>query len=106
FRFGGERFQSPPGAEGFTGLALERLAAAVRIEQLALRGGAQQRLVLVLAVDVDQELARLAQLRKRRGVAVDEAARAAGAIEGSPQDDSAGIARQICFIQPGRKNRT
>jgi hypothetical protein len=64
----------------------------VRIEQVALRRRAQQRLVLVLAVDIHQVFAGFAQLRKRRGMAVDEAARASRLVNGSAQDDAAWIA--------------
>ena len=56
------------------------------IEQHALRVGAQQRLVGVLAVDVDEELADFAQLLGGRRRTVDVAARAAAGIEDAPQD--------------------
>src|SRR5262245_14842576 len=88
----GHLLEPLPGAERLARLPAERLRAGVRVEQLALRGRAQQRLVLVLAVDVDQEFACLAQLRERRGVTVDEATRAASAIDGSSQNDGAGVA--------------
>ena len=48
--------------------------------------------MFVLAVNIHQVLARLAQLRQRRGVAVDEAARPASAIDRAAQDDSVRIA--------------
>ena len=66
-----------PVAIGVAGVRGERLGPGLRIEQVALRGGAQQRLVQVLAVNVDQVFAGLFQLGQRGGMAVDEAARAA-----------------------------
>jgi hypothetical protein len=47
------------------------------VEQLALRAGARQRLEFVLAVDVDDQRADVAQQRERHGHAVEIAARAA-----------------------------
>ncbi len=73
----------------------------MRVEQLALRGGAQERLVGVLAVQVDQPFARIFQLRERGGVAVDEAARAAGAVDRAAQHQLARIAGQVALLEPG-----
>ncbi len=42
-------------------LAAEGVEPAVAVEQLALRGGARERLEFVLAVDVDEDAAGLAQ---------------------------------------------
>src|SRR5688572_191407 len=56
------------------------------VEKLALRGGAQQRLVLVLAVYVDEELARLAELSERGRTAVDEGARTTCGIDDPPHE--------------------
>src|SRR6185295_6921418 len=70
--------------------------AGVRVEQLALRRRAQQRLVLVLSVQVHEELAAGLELRKRRGVPVDEATRAPRAVDRAAQDDAPRIA-----LEPG-----
>ena len=72
-----QRLQPPPRAKGTGNLAHQILDTRMRIEERALRSRAQERLVLVLAVDVDKILARRLELREGRGVAVDEAARAA-----------------------------
>ena len=82
------------------GVEDELLGTGLRIEQVALRGGAQQRLVRVLAVNVDQVLAGLFQLGQRRGMAVDEAARAAGTIDGSSQNDLTRVAAQVTLGEP------
>ena len=76
-RLGRYGLEPLPVAIGVPGVRGERLRPGLRIEQLALRGGAQQRLVQVLAVNVDQVFAGLFQLGQRGGMAVDEAARAA-----------------------------
>src|SRR5262245_17166762 len=52
----------------------QRFGTGVGIEQRALCRRAQQRLVLVLAVDVDEKFAGRLELRERRLAAVDEAA--------------------------------
>ena len=72
------------------------------VEEVSLRGRAQQRLVRVLAVDIHQELARLAQLRQRGGVAVDEAARAPGRVDRAPEQHAPGIACKVSLFQPRR----
>ena len=48
--------------------------SGIRVEQRALCRTPHQRLVFMLAVNVDQMLARLTQLRERCGTAVDERA--------------------------------
>ena len=53
------------------GRAGERREAAERIDERALHLGRGERLVRVLAVEVDEPLADLLQLRERRGPAVD-----------------------------------
>ena len=88
-RLGRERLQPLPGAPGLGAARAPAPAApACASSRSRCAAGAQQRLVLVLAVDVDQVLARLAQLRQRRGMAVDEAARAAGAVDRAAQEDA------------------
>jgi hypothetical protein len=51
-----------------------RFQPAVGIDQFALRGGSRQRLMLMLAVDVHQQLAELAQLCSCHRSTVDERA--------------------------------
>jgi hypothetical protein len=99
-RFIGHCLQPLPVAVGVAGLPRQVLRARMRIEQRALRGRPQQRLVLVLAVDVDQVLAGGFELRERGGMAVDEAARAAAAVDGAPDNQRAGIAGEIRLNQP------
>ena len=55
----------------------ERILTGIAVEQRFLVFGFGQQLVRMLAMDLDQQLAQLAQLRERDGGAVDEAARAA-----------------------------
>ena len=55
----------------------KRILTGIAVEQRFLVFGFGQQLVGMLAVDLDQQLAQLAQLRERDGGAVDEAARAA-----------------------------
>jgi hypothetical protein len=103
FRLQGDFLQAPPVAESVRGVARERLAAGMGIEQLALRGGAQQRLVRMLPVDVHEQLARLPELRQRGGVPVDEAAGAPGAVEAAAQDQQPRVAGQVALFQPRQK---
>ena len=55
----------------------KRILTGIAVEQRFLVFGFGQQLVGMLAMDLDQQLAQLAQLRERDGGAVDEAARAA-----------------------------
>ncbi|MND03357.1 hypothetical protein D3C83_231350 [compost metagenome] len=58
---------------------------AICVQQLALRRRAQQRLMLMLAVNVDQQFTRFPQLGKGDRPAVDERARsAARALDAAP----------------------
>ena len=75
--------------------------SGIGIEQRALRRRAQQRLVFVLAVNIDQMLARLAQLRERHGAAVDERARAAAAVDHAPHQTRAIVTRKFVVGEPG-----
>jgi hypothetical protein len=100
-----ERTQTLPLPVGRGAVARQRLTTAVRVQELALRGRPQQRLVLVLAVDVHQVLARLAQLRERGHVAVDEAARAPTALQRAAQDQAPGIALQLALGEPRGQRR-
>ncbi len=54
----------------------------------------------VLAVNIHQPFARFTQLRQRCGMAVDESARAATAIDHAPHEADAFITPQIVFSEP------
>ncbi len=56
-------------------------------------------------MNVDQVFAGLFQLRQRGGMAVHEAARAAGTIDGSAQNDLTRVAAQVALGEP-RGQRT
>src|SRR2546422_2312090 len=99
-RFGSDFLQPLPVAEGLRCLARERFGAGVRVQELALRRGAQQRLMRMLAVKVDEPFAGFLQLSEGRGMAVDEAARASGAVDRAPQDQLAGGASEVVLRQP------
>jgi hypothetical protein len=92
--------QPLPVAERLGARARQRLRVGVRVEHLPLGGRTKEGLVRMLAVDVDQELADLLQLRERRAVPVDEAAGAPGAIDGAPEEKAAGVALQVVFLCP------
>ena len=64
----------------------------VRVEQGAHRGRARQPLPGVLAVDVDEQVGRLAQLRDRRAAAVDPRPALALRVDRPAQQHAAGIA--------------
>src|ERR1700741_333178 len=99
-RLVGQALQTLPGAERIRSLRNEFFRSRMRIQQRALGRGTKQRLVLVLAMDVDEVLARGLELRERRGVAVDEAARAAAAVDAASQDHAAGIAGETALLEP------
>src|SRR5205085_2186097 len=50
---------------------------------------------------VDEPFAGIFQLRERGGMAIDEAARAAGAIDRPSQHQLAGIAGEVALLEPG-----
>src|SRR6185312_10321501 len=66
----------PPDPIGDPYLPDQRLESPIFIEQLLLRGGARQRLELVLTVDIDEDASHLAQEQHRNGLAVEVRARA------------------------------
>src|SRR5690606_24867601 len=101
--FGDQLLEALPFAVGGGCFRCEGFAFSVRVEKRALCRRAHQGLVRMLAVNVDGELARLAQLRKRGCVAIDEAARAAAAIEGAAKEQTAGIALELAGLEPGRQ---
>src|SRR5690606_17513280 len=90
-----------PRSEGVGDRARRLREPRVAVEQLALPVGTQQRLRRVLAVDVDQPLADLAQCRRRGRVAVDQRARAAVGLDHAAQQHAAVVALQRALGQPG-----
>ena len=81
------------------------LQAGLRIEQLALRIGFQQGLVRMLAMDVDQHFADLAQLRDGGGHAIDEGFRAAAVVDHAAQQHRAVAGVEFILGQPGLQYR-
>ena len=81
-------------------LARRRLA----VEQGALRFAFQQRLMRMLAVDVDQHVAQLAQLRGGGGDAVDIRFRAARIVDHAAQQGAAVIVGKFIGHQPGLRH--
>ena len=78
--------------------------AAERVEQRALRLGAHERLVRVLAVQVEELRAELAQLRERRRPAVDPGAAAALRVQHAAQQQL--VARvELRGFEPARDRR-
>ncbi len=74
------------------------------VQQLAVGFLAQQRLVLMLAVDADQHLAELAHFRERRGGAVDVGPRAAVRAHRAAQQALVAVV-QFALAQPGPGRR-
>ncbi len=83
----------------------ERDEAAERVEQRALFLGVLERLVRVLAVQVDQLLAQRAELRQRHRVAVDEGPRAALRIEHATHQHLAVLVGKRVLGEPGTRVR-
>src|SRR5690606_5552346 len=74
-----------PLAIGRRDVAHELPEAAVRVEQRTLVRAVEQRLMRVLAVNVDEQRADLLQVRERDGLVVRERAGAAVAADDAPQ---------------------
>jgi len=72
------------------------------VEQADVGVAAQQRLVLVLAVDVDQQIPQFLQLLHGGGAAIDVAARAAVAGE-DPAQQTFGVRRVVLGGEPARR---
>ena len=77
------------------------LQSGIGVQQQALLGGPQQRLVRMLPVDVQQQGAQLAQCRLRGLGAVDVGARTALAHQ-HPAQQAKALVVQVVFPQPGR----
>ncbi|MNT47886.1 hypothetical protein D3C72_1846360 [compost metagenome] len=80
------------------------------VEQQPLRIGAQQQLVGVLSVDVDQLVPHFAQLCQRGRGAVDKSLAAAAGIDRTPQQHRAGaivgiVGIELALGQPGVERR-
>ena len=99
-RLRGHLLEPLPVAERLRRVARERLGSGVRVEEFPLGGCAQQRLVRVLAMQVDEPLARFLELREGGGAAIDEAARAARAVKRAAQHQAAGIAGEVALGEP------
>ncbi len=95
--------RSLPGMPGCAHGGGQRLRAGIGIEHLALGLRTQQRVMRLLAVDVEQEVGRVLQLRQRRRAAVDEGARAAAGVDHATQDQRAVVGGEAGFIEPGRQ---
>lgn len=78
--------------------------AAVCVQQVALRVRAHQALVRVLAVDVDQAVAQLAQLRDGGGRAVDIRAAASLGVDHAAQGEFF-VSVEFALGQPGTQRR-
>ena len=89
-----------PALRGQLHLARQFLAAGILVEQAAVGVGFEQRLVLVLAVDVDQQFAEGLEIAQRAGGAVDIAARAPFAGD-DPAQNARAVVVQVAFGQPG-----
>ena len=74
------------------------------IQQIALHRTPAERLVKVLAVDVDQQLPKGLELLNRNGVAIDECARAAIGIDDSSQQALVVFVQRL-FFEPGAGTR-
>ena len=77
----------------------------VAVEQVALRRRTHERLVRMLAMDVDQPLSDLAELLNRRGRAVDECPRAPAPVHDSAQEQPALVALEGALGEPGAHRR-
>ncbi len=77
--------------------------AGKAIDEFALRGGAQQGLVGMLAVDVDQVFADILQLLHGRRTAVDVCARTARRFDDSAQETFAVVAGEVVFPEVSRQ---
>ena len=97
--------QRAPVAGGGADPGQRRVVAAEGVEQHQLAAAGEQRLVLVLAVDLHQQPGEFAQLRDRRGAAVDPGPRAAVGAQGAPQLAGDAVV-EILFAQPGQGLRT
>ena len=94
--------QQRPGARRLRDRGQLRLVAAEGVEEGQLAAARQQRLVLVLAVDLHQQRGQRAQLRQRGRAAVDPGARAAVGAQGAPQLAAAAIV-ELLLAQPGQR---
>ncbi|ABU75922.1 hypothetical protein ESA_00639 [Cronobacter sakazakii ATCC BAA-894] len=76
--------------------------ACIAIQQAFLMFGFKQKLVGVLTVNLNQQLAEFSQLRERHGGAVDKAARAAIAADDAAQQALAAVFKLV-FFQPAQR---
>ena len=94
-----------PGVPGGADRGGLLLRAGIGVEHLALGLRAQQRVMRVLAMDVEQEFGGVLQLRQRRRAAVDEGARATAGVDHPAQDQHAVVRRVARLVEPGHQPR-
>ena len=94
--------QLSPGPKFLRRLRCEGRGANLRIQQRTLRVTAQQGVIGVLAMDISQKLARLAQLSQRRRRSIDARPRPSGGIN-HPAQQAGIVSIKIVFFQPGRQ---
>lgn len=88
-----------PALRGELHLARQLLAAGVLVEQAPVGLALQQRLVLVLAMDVDQQFAQALQVAQRAGRAVDVGTRATFGSD-HPAQDARTVLFQVALGEP------
>ena len=81
--------------------ARERREAAEGVDEVALRFGLRERLMRVLAVQVDEPLAQVLQVRQRRRPAVDPRAASPLRVEDPAQQHFVPVAGELLLGQPG-----
>jgi hypothetical protein len=79
----------------------ERRESAEGVDQIALRLGLRERLMRVLAVQVDELLAQVFQVRQRRRPAVDPCPASPLRVEDTAQQHFVSVAGEFLLGQPG-----
>src|SRR5262249_19811144 len=97
FQLQGSIQQPEPDAMRDSNLSDGRLEAPVSVEELALRGTARQRLKLVLAVDIDKDVARLSQQLHGDRLTVHVSARAPIVRDHTANGELVGCANGLLF---------
>jgi hypothetical protein len=99
-------FQAPlprslPGVPGGADAGGRLLRTGESVEHLALGLRTQQRVVRMLAMDIEQEFGGILQLRQWCGAAVDEGARTAAGIDHAAQDQRVVVRCEAGIVEPG-----
>ena len=92
---------SVPRAPPLRDIQRQRCEAAIGIDKIALRLGCFERLMGMLAVNVDQMLAQVFHLGHRRRSRIDPRATLAAGVEHAPQQHRFVLADQIVLDEPG-----